>query len=722
MLRPVSLLPALAAVVSAVAWLAGPAAAAGAGALQSAGAARAVRATTTAPLAMTIDSLAPSTIPAHGPVRMTGSVTNVDTSTWTAINVYAFMSSSPITSQADLAAAAEVDQGVDVGGRITATGTYETIDRIDPGETVQFSITVPHRDLTVTEAGVYWFGVHALGTGPVGRVPGADGRARTFLPYVPPGTGRRRPLDAALVVPVRHLITHTPAGRIADPLGWSRSLSPGGDLRSLVDLGVAAGSRPISWLVDPAVVDAARQLAAGNPPRSLAPTVPTSPGDEGSESASASPGSSPSASSTPSKGATAPLTPARSAAATAASAWLDRLHVGLEGTSVLALPYGDVDVAGAAAHDRAAYRSARKRSAGPLQPWGLPTSPAVSSPTGYLDRAGIRLTDPGDTVVVTDQMFGATAPSVVRTAGRTLAVASSGAASGGPGPNDRLSPLAVRQRILSEAALRVLAPSHKPLIVVFPSSWTPDPLTGFFEGLDVDWLRLTSLTAATQRRGIEVPADSLQYPDRQKDLTLGAGSFAAAQDLSRAGDTLQTLLTSNNRVGSMVRDEAMTDTSYSTREKPETAMASADHSVGWIERRLRSVRIDAPRAVVILSSGNVRFSATVINTLDEPVTVKVRAVPDPPLRVTVPADSIDLRPQSRTTVLLDASSSAIGVRNVTLLLTDLENRPLGSSDIVPIRSNRVSNVIWVIIGTGVALLFGAILVRLYRRVRAARRP
>ena len=72
-------------------------------------------------------------------------------------------------------------------------------------------------------------------------------------------------------------------------------------------------------------------------------------------------------------------------------------------------------------------------------------------------------------------------------------------------------------------------------------------------------------------------------------------------------------------------------------------------------------------------------------------------------------------------MLLNASSSALGVRNVTLLLTDTDGDALGSSDYLPIRSNQVSNVIWLILGTGVALLFGAIVVRLFRRIRAAAR-
>jgi len=99
--------------------------------------------------------------------------------------------------------------------------------------------------------------------------------------------------------------------------------------------------------------------------------------------------------------------------------------------------------------------------------------------------------------------------------------------------------------------------------------------------------------------------------------------------------------------------------------------------------------------------------------------VRLDAVTDPLLRVTVPDANVEIGPGSRTTVLLNASSQAVGVRNVTLQLTDTEGTPIGSSDSLPIRSNRVSNVIWLILGTGVALLFGTIAVRLFRRIRAA---
>ena len=58
---------------------------------------------------------------------------------------------------------------------------------------------------------------------------------------------------------------------------------------------------------------------------------------------------------------------------------------------------------------------------------------------------------------------------------------------------------------------------------------------------------------------------------------------------------------------------------------------------------------------------------------------------------------------------------------MTLVVTDKRGTPLGATTGLTIRSAQVSNVIWLFVGIGCALLFGAIGVRLFRRVRNARR-
>ncbi len=672
------------------------------------------RAEDSAPLSVAIETLTPSTVPKAGPVRITGSVTNRDEASWSRVNVYAFIDDTPMRSAAELADAVRLPATADVGDRITDTGYYDTIDTLAPGETAPFSVKVPRAALHVDEAGVYWFGVHALGEGPDGRLPGADGRARTFLPLVPT---TRRQVDTALVVPLRRGASYAPDGSLEGVDGWTRALSREGRLRSLVDFGVSAGSRPLTWLLDPALPDAVHALTIGNPPRSLEPTVvPDS--ENPDESPSADVGATPAPSASPDEG-TAEEDPGATAAADAGNAWLERLHEALDDSQILALPYGDLDVAAAAEHDRSLYARARQRSGSVLEPWGLEMSPAIAPPAGYLDGPGIVAADSGDTVLVTDRMFRDAPPPVTRTAGARLIPTSSGAMAGGPGPDARRSAVALRQRILSEAAVRLLAPGHSPLVVVFPQHWAPQATTGFFEGLDVDWLHLTSLEDATDHQGRDVSLDRLVYPRREARLELDAANFTSATSLIQAGETLQNVLSDNDSVATVVADEALSGTSYAARRHPDSARASADRSRAWIDDQLGSIGIEAPRAVT-LSSASGRFAATLTNGLDQAVTVSIDALADPPLRISGPK-TVDIGPEGRTTVLLNASTTKLGVHNVTLVVTDVDGTPLGSSDGIPIRSAQVSNVIWVILGTGVALLFGAIAVRLFRRVRAAAR-
>jgi len=406
------------------------------------------------------------------------------------------------------------------------------------------------------------------------------------------------------------------------------------------------------------------------------------------------------------------------AATAAGNAWLGRLHEALGSSQILALPYGDLDVSAAAQHDPGLYQRARKRSGSVLAPWGLPMTPAISSPSGYLDAKGMGLADRNTTVLVTDRMFGDDAPPVARTAGTQLLTSSSGAARGGPGPGARLSPMAVRQRIVSEAALHLLAPGRPPLVVVVPAHWTPTSTAGFFEGLDVPWLHLTDLNSATQRPARAVPPERLTYPAHQARRELHRPAFRAAEALIRVGATLQNVLAGNEDVASVVADEALTGTSYASRVHPVVTRAGTNRSRAWISAELASIRVSAPRAVY-LSSASGRFAATITNGLDQAVRVSIKALADAPLSITGPT-TVDIGPRGRTTVLLTAHTRKVGVHNVTLMVTDRAGAPLGSSDQLPIRSAQVSGVIWVILGTGVALLFGAIAVKLFRRLRARR--
>ena len=689
------------------------------------------RAATDTPLEVTIDQLTPSTIPAKGVVRVSGSVTNNDSVAWATINVYAFVSDEPMRSSAQLDEAAAAPPDAFVGNRITDLGYHDNIPILAPGDSAPYSFNVPRRLLQADTPGVYWFGVHALGEGPEGRDTLADGRARTFLPLVP--EARDGNLPTAIVIPLRHRLGYTEDGAVDDPAAWTKTLSPGGRLRSLVDFGASSGDRTVTWVVDAGLVDAVRRLAAGNPPRSLEPNLQVGQDDgeetdpSGSPTATGEPSQEPSPTAESDATAESPLDldeldPVVQAAAQAAQAWLGRLGQAMRPEdAVMTLPYGDVDVAGAGRHDPQVLQRAVARAENALSGYDVPTTPVVMSPGGYLNTEGLRAVPEGSTIIVTDAMFRDPAPPLATIGGRQVVVASTGAAAGGPGPDDRSGIVPMRQRLLSEAAVRFLRGDRAALTMVVPHDWNPSaggaPLFG---GLDVDWLDLTSVARVAQAtEAVPVSGDTLRYPSAQEAAELDAANFDSAQALIRSGAALQNLLTLNNLVSATVTDQALGTTSYSARTRPIANRASADRSRQWIDQLLGQVRVSAPRAVT-LSSSSGQFAATVTNKLDQPVTVALDAKSDDRLSISGPR-RVEIPANRQVTVLLTARTGENGIHDVTLIVTDKRGTPLGASTSMSIRSAQVSNVIWLFVGIGAALLFGAIGVRLFRRVRKARR-
>ncbi len=697
MLRPLSLLPALVAVAATAATgFAVPAVAAPAAANDD-------------PLRVTIDRLTPGEIPERGPVRMQGTVTNVSEERWRAVNVHAFVGYGPMTTSVELAQAREVPAQAEVGTRILLPGTFDSIGSLEPGETATYEVELKRSQIPAEEPGVYWFGAHALGNTTEVRDDIADGRARTFLPLLPPET--RASVDTSLVIPLRREIQHTRTGRLTGEADWADDLGAGGSLRELVDLGTAARNRPVTWLIDPALPDAVQALVDGNRPRSLADSSESGdPDDAPSPDTSGGPSASSSAS---------PQEPPRAPGAAAAPGeeWLSRLDEALGNGRVLALPYGDVDVSAAHDHGPALLRTARLRAGDQLDLLDVSTSPAVAPTTGYLSTEALTALPGGTTTLLTDRMLPPGTPDQpMDVQGQRVLFASTAVAEGGPGPDDPLGTVAVRQRILAEAAVRLVDEARTPLVVVLPQTWTPDRPQAFWRGLGVPWLSLTDPTTVVSDD--EIAADELDYPPEQRAAELPAANFTTAQELVEAGQVLANVLTNNDEIDQQVTDEVLASLSYGSRRNAEEVRERAEQSLRWLERRSRAVRVDAPPGVT-LSSAAGRFAATLTNRLDHPVTISLKAVTDASLSVDTPA-TIDLPPRGSQSVLLDARAGTPGVHYVRLVVTDDTGSPLGSSATLPVRSAQVSQVIWLILGVGVGLLFLAIAVRLVRRIRSER--
>lgn len=660
------------------------------------------------PLQVTIDALSPSALkpdPAKGKVVVSGTITNRDQQSWQALNVYALIGSSPLTTETELTEASLTDPDQQVGNRITSYGDFATIPELAPGQSTQYSLTIPRADLkdsagrTITAPGVYWFGIQVLGSNTVGRDNLADGQARSFLPLVdkriaPGGTER-----AAIVLPLRQRVLRQPDGTLVSPDTWVRRISPGGRLNALVNFGAG---HPVSWLVDPAVIDAVSQLAAGNPPRSMATTDPGQP-----------PAPAPS-----------PTAAMRAAAvdangASAARDWLSRLTDALkQSPAVYALPYGDLDLASAARHDPGLYPIARKRSSDVLAALGVTAQPVDAPIAGYLPVGAFSLGEGTTPVLLSDQAVSGTVPAVASFDARTVVTTSSLVAAGGPPPGDTLGLVPLRQELLAQAALRL--GGDDPVVAVLPATWTPGTgVAGFFDGLARPWLDLTDIGAATG--GITpqpLEASRLRYPDVEFEHELPAQTFTAVDGLRALGATLQRVVSHNGTVGTTLLDDALTSASYTARGG--AGGEAAERTREMVSAMLRRITVEAPPSVT-LSSTSGRFSATVVNGLDQPITVKVHPIGDNGMSIASP-HRLDIPAKGRASVLMTASAHTNGVHTVTLQLTDTSGHPLGSDATLPIRTAQVSRIIWVFIGCGVGLLFTAIVVRLARRIRGGRAP
>ncbi len=681
------------------------------------------------PLRVELDSITPATLTDDDqPVTITGTVTNQSDEPWTVIHLYAFRSAAPIPDPSTLAASAAIEPDAYVGDRVITPGTEATVDALDPGQSAPFSLTVPRSELQIPGPGVYWLGVHASGVSSRGRDEFADGRARTFIPLVATTPAKdRTSVEAAIVLPVRGLVSYDPDGRVANVAKWSRSLSDGGRLETILDAGDTRAV-PLTWLVDPAVLAAVARLRAGNPPRSMAPdpnAVP--PTDEPTPAPVESTDGAPAA---PEPFATfsdpvppvdpdVELSAEEQLLAAQATEWLARFSALTTGQNVLALPYGDLDVSAAAAQDPELYPRAVTRSGQVMLSLGVAASPALAPLDGRLSPAAIAAATPDSTILIGDASFAVPpdAPaSMVRLLQHKVVVTSTGAAAGGPSPTPADDPLAIRQRLLSEAALRLDSPSPAPVVLMLPADWHPTDPGALLANLDVSWLAPVTVADVALRSAVSMRAAGLAYTEADEASELDEASFSAADELTARADLMAGLLTLPNLVRQQVADEALASLSVGNRLHSDRAADSVQAATDFISSQLASVTVDAPDAVTLSSESGNRFSVDFKNGLDQPVTVRLDVDSDGSLELE-DQGPIQLSAGARFRTLPKVKATRPGIHQVELLVTDATGEPVGGSTSMQIRAAQVSGLIWLLIAGGALLLFGTIALRLFRRLR-----
>jgi hypothetical protein len=406
-----------------------------------------------------------------------------------------------------------------------------------------------------------------------------------------------------------------------------------------------------------------------------------------------------------------------------AGAWLDEFGREAGSHTVAALPYGDLDAAAALGGPfPALFRQAAGLGTATMAALGVTNPlPLVDPLDGSLPPSALGRVGAGTTVLLDGSAVPRERDSVVARPGRAPVVLTLPPADvGGPGPNSPLDALAVRQRLLSEAALHAMSANRdQPMVVALPPYWDPGPgwaAARFFGGLDTSWLQLVDLPAvlatAPASRGTIAPV----YPTALRAAQVPVANLSSTRALSRAGDVFAGVLSENNTVDDVLAKAAMLGSSYGARSHPARSRGETDSTTRYVRAQMSQVHIEGP-PFVMMSGESGPIQVTLVNDLSQTVTVGLSmSTPGSDLSI-AKHDPVTLGPGRRTSIRLEVRSNDIGVHSVTLRVTDPFGAPLGSRAQFNVRTSHVSTIIWVIMGGGAALLFLAIAVRLLRRIR-----
>ena len=722
---------------------------------------------------ITLLSLDPKAVQPHDTIVLDGTVTNISGAPLTSVSVAARASATRITTRFDLAH--DNDPNVVLG--TTVSNTRVTIGSLAAGQSAHWTILVPVDRLNLPSSaadfGAYPLAVDARTTS--GRTV-ATTRLPTQLLWMPTGA-QFTPTQISWLVPLVDGIHRGDGNTFLDDQ-LATDLAPTGRLGRLLSL-AAAARVPITYAVDPALVDdatvmaGAAQLSAGvtgvtgvPPPSGIAsPSAPASSNDSSSpkpSDTSAKPSSSPkegskSAEATPpatqptpyqvysgDTGASIPGT-----GESAATDWLAALHsdVSAPDAAVIGLPYGDTDLvaverAGLTREIAIARSTGQSTLTADLVP---PTLPNVVWPVGGTideptldDLAG----DFVDTVVLADTTLPPRTANAV-TGARTNLQTASGTVRAVLADSTLSSMLntstsvdggvrVAEQRFLAET---MLVTEQRPgvgssVVIAPPRNWNPSD--GFTTTLLADsatmpWLQGANIGQVADQPVDGVPRQSLVYS-------------AAASAAEMPGEDLLAIAALRNRLVacSAVLGSSTTETFINTSSiailRAESAGLRTDLARAATIRAAVQAELDAQIAkvyivkpgLITLTSRKQKIPITVVNNLPDPVTVEIRITAVNAARLTVAAQEPFTVPgnQSRHEVLIEVEATTGGRFDVAAQLwtPDASPRPFGAPVPFVMNSTAYGTVALVIAATAAGLVFLVSAIRVIRRIVTSRRP
>jgi hypothetical protein len=636
----------------------------GAGVLTAPGA----RAATDPDVSVRITAVTPTTLADDATVTLSGFVTNRGDERWTKAQAYLVIAPSPFTTRQQVSDAVESETSY-TGERVVELDSIDEIGTLAPGSTRPFRVQVPYEDLRISGAeGVYPVGVQVLATAEDGtRDSSAIARATTFLPRL---ADRAPIVPGGLVWPFVLPDLVGPDGHYLDAEGLVQRVSPGGQLRNLLDQALDAPAPATTVLVDPALLIALDDVAEGRRlPEGLTLT------DAQRESA---------------RTFRTQLTDLSRRVA----CWT----LGYARPDVLAIESSaDADLLEQAVDRATADALEQAQITGRRVTW--PTRTGVSerlvervrsggeSPV-LVTRAAVPDWEPRQGSVVTRRTDAGPVPLFVN----------AGLDAGVPGATTIAT---LRQRLLGEAALASLERRSDPqsradAIVLVDPTWDPGTARpgAFTTALQAPFVRgadLEELIASS-------PADYTgSIPRRASARPLGGAQLAAVESLQRSNQVLQSLVVDGDDAEARGDRTVAELLSVAWRENRGGGLATARDRARSARAALEGLSVEGPPAIT-LSSAEGSFPLTLSNDTDEAVRVGVRISSSNPA-LSVPAvEPVEVEAGERRTLTVTVDVGEQTSSTLTAQLVTAEGQPVGEADSFNVRSSRVGVALWVLMG------------------------
>ncbi|MBP3078657.1 membrane protein [Streptomyces sp. 604F] len=286
-------------------------------AAQAAGAPQApaadAKARTAQPVSVSLDSFAPAAPVKGDRLTITGTVTNQSKRTITGAHV-GLRVGPVLNGRSAIDHAARRDGFSPGADGLEIDEEYaQEIDSLAAGRSLPFRLSVPVEDLDLDGNGIYQLGVSLSGQTAAQPYEQVQGIERTFLPWQPKAAGGQTSLTMLWpLISTPHLTAETDSDEEQTPIfeddSLAEEIAPGGRLERMVALG---RELDITWVVDPDLLASVDAMRGGYRVRNEDGT--TRAGSEQSEKL--------------------------------ATDWLASVESAVAGKKIVALPYGDPDIA-----------------------------------------------------------------------------------------------------------------------------------------------------------------------------------------------------------------------------------------------------------------------------------------------------------------------------------------------------------------------------------------